>query len=394
MSLQLISRSADLRKLRDEGYEVEVRDNHLILHNIPYVNERRQVKFGQLVSPLKTSADDIALPPADHVVHFVGTYPCDHEGKPLTQIVNDPSTRTLSNDIVVNFSFSSKPPQGYPDFFEKMTAYANILESRAQHIDPTVNARTRQVIESEDDTQPFEYRDMASTRAGIFAVSQKLEDEVVAIIGLGGTGSYVLDFVSKTPVKEVRLFDGDVFDVHNAFRAPGAASVADLRAQSKKVEYLRTRYAPMRRNIVAHATHIDASNLSLLEGVTFAFVCVDRGDIKAPIFSYLEAKGIPFIDAGMGLHLVDGSLLGTLRVTTSTPEMRAHVRENKRIGFESGDDDNIYSKNIQIAELNALTASLAVIRWKKLRTFYVDLEREHHCTYTTDGNTILNEDTP
>ena len=394
MSRQLISRSADLAKLRDEGYEVEVRDNHLILHSIPYVNEQRQVKLGQLVSPLKTSADDIALPPADHVVHFVGTHPCDHEGRLLTQIVNDSSTRTLSNDIVVNFSFSSKPPQGYPDFFEKMTAYANILESRAQHIDPTANARTRRVIESEDPDQPFEYRDMASTRAGIFAVSQKLEGEVVAIIGLGGTGSYVLDFVSKTPVKEIRLFDGDVFDVHNAFRAPGAASVPDLRAQSKKVDYLRERYAPMRRRIVAHGTHIDASNLALLEGVTFAFICVDRGDVKEPIFAYLEEKGIPFIDAGMGLHLVDGSLLGTLRVTTSTPELRTHVRNNKRIGFTSGDEDNIYAKNIQIAELNALVASLAVIRWKKLRTFYLDLEREHHCTYAIDGNTMLNEDTP
>ena len=165
MSRQLISRSADLTKLRDEGYEVEVRDNHLILHNIPYVNEQQQVKLGQLVSPLKTSADDIALPPDDHVVHFVGTHPCDHDGKPLTQIVNDASTRTLSNGIVVNYSFSSKPPQGYPDFFEKMTAYANILESRAQHIDPTANARTRRVIESENAEQPFEYRDMADRKS-------------------------------------------------------------------------------------------------------------------------------------------------------------------------------------------------------------------------------------
>ena len=42
--------------------------------------------------------------------------------------------------------------------------------------------------------------------------------------------------------------------------------------------------------------------------------------------------------------------------------------------------------------MNALNAVLAVIKWKKLRGFYRDLEREHHCTYTTDGNMLLNGD--
>jgi hypothetical protein len=34
----------------------------------------------------------------------------------------------------------------------------------------------------------------------------------------------------------------------------------------------------------------------------------------------------------------------------------------------------------------------AVIRWKKLLGFYRDLDREHHTTYTIDGNMLLNED--
>ena len=42
--------------------------------------------------------------------------------------------------------------------------------------------------------------------------------------------------------------------------------------------------------------------------------------------------------------------------------------------------------------LNALNAALAVVRWKKLFGFYVDLEREHHCTYTVDGNAMTNEE--
>ncbi|CAN2525454.1 MULTISPECIES: hypothetical protein [Burkholderia] len=50
----------------------------------------------------------------------------------------------------------------------------------------------------------------------------------------------------------------------------------------------------------------------------------------------------------------------------------------------------MYASNIQVADLNALNAVLAVIKWKKLRGFYRDLDREHHSTYTTDGNLLLN----
>jgi hypothetical protein len=57
-------------------------------------------------------------------------------------------------------------------------------------------------------------------------------------------------------------------------------------------------------------------------------------------------------------------------------------------GSENGD----YARNIQIADLNALNAILAVIKWKKLFGFYVDFEQEHHSTYTVNGNLLLNED--
>jgi hypothetical protein len=45
-----------------------------------------------------------------------------------------------------------------------------------------------------------------------------------------------------------------------------------------------------------------------------------------------------------------------------------------------------------VADLNALNAAMAVVKWKKIRGFYRDLERAHHSTYTTDGNMLLNGD--
>jgi hypothetical protein len=79
-------------------------------------------------------------------------------------------------------------------------------------------------------------------------------------------------------------------------------------------------------------------------------------------------------------------------VTTSTPTQRDHVAAKQRIAFSDGDGNNEYDKNIQIADLNALNAALAVVKWKKLFGFYLDIDKEHHTTYTVDGNCLINED--
>lgn len=214
----------------------------------------------------------------------------------------------------------------------------------------------------------------------------------VAIVGLGGTGSYTLDLVSKTPAKEIHLFDGDYFLQHNAFRSPGAPPIDELGKKPKKVHYFRNIYSTMRKNIFANDFDIDKSNVEHLRGMDFVFLCVHGGEVKRPIIEKLEEFGIPFVDVGMGVEVVDQQLLGILRVTTSTADKRDHVRDKKRISFSGGRDDGLYSQNIQIADLNALNAALAVIKWKKLFGFYADFEKEHFTTYTIDGNSIANED--
>ena len=255
-------------------------------------------------------------------------------------------------------------------------------------------SRTFPVIELDEEESVFCYADTASSRAGITAITEKLALEKVAIVGLGGTGSYILDFVAKTPVGEIHLFDDDVFASHNAFRAPGAASICELRERPLKVTYFQKKYSNMRRRIVAHESAVSDANLDHFREMNFVFLALDGGEAKKLLVRTLEAFGIPFIDVGMGLYEVDGALSGVLRVTTSTPGQRDHVWNKERIPFSDGAANNDYSHNIQIADLNALNASLAVIRWKKWCGFYVDPEKEHFSTYQVDGNVIANEDLP
>jgi hypothetical protein len=392
MSHRLINRSPDLKRLRDEGYDIDIRCGHLLVKSVPHVNSKKEIKTGMLVSKLNLS-NDVTAKPEDHVAFFEGEYPCDKDGVRIAKIENQSQRKNLGIDLVIDHTFSAKPMNGpYEDYHAKITTYVAILSGPAQLIDPRVTAKTFPVITAKEDESVFNYIDTASSRAEINVVSGKLELDRIAIIGLGGTGAYVLDLTAKTHVKEIHLFDGDTFFQHNAFRSPGAASGADLERKLPKTEYFLRLYSNMRRGIFSHPVYMDASNVEDLRGMNFVFLCFDAGTEKKLVVERLASFGIPFIDVGMGVYLTGDSLGGIVKTTTSTPMQRDHVRTKNRISFSAGDANNEYDRNIQIADLNALNAALAVIKWKKLFGFYHDFESEHHSTYTIDGNKLLNED--
>ncbi|MBI1256533.1 MAG: ThiF family adenylyltransferase [Chloroflexi bacterium] len=388
MSRALFSLSPDLKRLRDEGYFVQKRGGFLILRDVPYVDSTRTVRRGTLISTLALAGERTTTPDT-HVMQFDGEYPCNPDGSPIAAIRHASADTNLGHGLKSRHSFSSKPDGGYPDYYAKMSTYAAILSGPATILQPGVTACSLRDY-CDDDDSVFQYTETASDRVGIGALTARLTTDRIAIIGLGGSGSYILDFVAKTPVPEIRIIDGDEFLQHNAFRAPGAAALEVLREAPMKVDYFKGIYSRMHRGIVAHGVHLKPTNLDLLDGVTFAFLSLDAGEDKRAIVERLEAIGIPFIDIGMGLELNDGHLSGILRITTSTPESRALARG--RIPLAGGGKDDLYASNIQVADLNALNALFAVIKWKKLRAFYADGEREHHSTYTTDANMLLNGD--
>jgi len=358
------------------------------MREVPYVNAAREIKTGSLISSL-TLAGDKTQTPDTHVAFFDGAHPCNAKGAPLTKITIASKVFDLGNGVRADHQFSSKPAEGYTDYYHKMTTYAALLAGHAAVLQPGVTARTFREPDEEDESV-FNYVETASDRVGIGTLTDRLSFDRLAIIGLGGTGSYVLDFVAKTPVPEIRLFDGDLYFQHNAFRSPGAPSIEELREAPKKVDYYKAIYSKMHRGIVAHPVYLNQNNLDLLDGITFAFLSMPGGAAKRAIIAKLESMNVSFIDMGMGLELDGDSLGGILRVTTSTPEMRDHFQG--RVPVDQNEDGDLYSSNIQVADLNAFNAVLAVHRWKKIRGFYRDFEREHHSTYTTDGNLLLNAD--
>lgn len=327
---------------------------------------------------------------------FVGEYPCNVDGSALPGV--SPNTnQALGEGLTPNHQISRRPKTGegayrdYQNYYEKITTYIAIIFSPAQALDGTATAIIHPVVVPDEGESVFNYLDTAATKAGIVMANSKLEPGKIAIVGAGGTGSYVLDLVAKTPVEEIHLFDGDILLNHNAFRCPGAAALDDLAKKQSKVDYLAAIYSRMRKKIIAHNCFIDETTVDQLKAMTFVFLCIDRGVSKRLIVERLEEWGIPFIDTGMGIQLGDENKLGGIAtVTTSTAAKRDHLRT--RVAFADGEAANEYSRNVQIADLNALSAALAVIRWKKICGYYDDATKEHFCAYTIRANHLISED--
>ena len=392
MSRQLISLNSDLRRLRDEGYELELRDGYLLVHAVPYVTSARQVALGTLVSELTLSAPDTLAAPGTHQIYFMGTHPCHADGRQLIQISHSSQDQQLANGLTVNHYFSHRPKDRYyTDYYEKIRTYVRVISDPARVIDPAADARTFKTVEPVDEDSVLVYDDTSSSRAGIRALAQRLSAQRVAIVGLGGTGAYVLDFLAKTHVREIHLYDADAFHQHNAFRTPGAATREHLDLRLSKVAYLHRVYSAMHRGIHPHAAMISENNVSELGDFDYVFLCVDKGSVRQLIADCLDVTDATFLDTGMGVNLSDDGqqLWGSCRLTTSVPGHRPAARS--RLPAVDRQDE-LYGSNIQIAELNCMNALFAILKWKRLSGFYIDDRQDFNTTFNVALNQMSNEE--
>lgn len=369
------------------GYNAEIIDSLLIIREIPYLTADNRVDFGSLACNLNKSGDSYTA--ADHTFYFCGEKPYASPGVPHNFFANEADSFNIPNIGIARFHLSSKPSGGnYTNLLEKVERYTELLSNPAIFVDPCVTPKAFKLTTSMADDSPFVYEDSASVRAGISNLSSIFHGMKIGIIGLGGTGSYILDLVAKTPVEEIHLYDYDMFSQHNAFRTPGAAAKENVNSNITKLDYLKNTYDKMHKGIINHHQKIDSSSSDDLFGLSFVFLAIDSGKSRKEISDLLIELEIPFIDVGIGLDVpTEGfsGLSGMCRVSFSTKET---VDLFRRTTPFSGGDDDLYNTNIQVADINALNATLAVIKWKKYLGYYQDINRESLSVYTVDTNGI------
>jgi hypothetical protein len=366
-----------------DGYDMVLENGHLVVRRLPYVAPSGVRNDGRLVLPINDVEGVINDASGDHRIWFAGDEPRDESGLALGSV----QPHGFGAGETAEHMMSFKPPSGsYANLHEKIRKYAHILRNAARQIDPAVTDTPGAAFQVVEDGLPLVYRDTNTTRAGLTNLNNLFRGHTIAIVGVGGTGSYILDQVAKTWVDRIVLIDGDEFENHNAYRAPGAAAHGVLAAKRNKAEYFAEEYSRMHTGITAHAVALTADNLHLLEGATFAFLAAADAQSRPKVMRWLRERGVPFIDVGMSFRQVEGGLTGMAKVTAYLPGQ--NVTLPTKAAVEPDEDD--YSSNIQVAELNALNAVLAVIRWKRHLGFYATHEEANLTVYKLYLNELRN----
>lgn len=231
---------------------------------------------------------------------------------------------------------------------------------------------------------PFKIPNTFESRIGLDLIQNRIKHQRIAIVGLGGTGSFLLDLIVKTPVKEIHILDSDIVEWHTLKKAPSAPTEDEIElireGNLRKAEYHCSRYFALREGIFPHHIMVDdpskfAEFLSE-HPIDFAFVCIDQlteGDRPRQdvVYQTLSQANIPFVDSGISLTMENGSIVGS--ALTSYHEAGSsdweYIIPNGRI-----EGNALGYRNIQLPEINALAASLAVQEWRRRTGQYVSEE--------------------
>jgi len=379
----LANRNPFIDKLVKQGFDVGFINAHLVIFGVPYLNASGELKYLDMISPLDLREEYLVDRPSDHKVYFAGEMPCNVDGKKISAGFAE-EARTVSDHIAGTYMLSSKPEgmRQYDSIEEKINQYLALISSPATHKFPEATPRRALTKYLEAPVSPLKFPDTLSAREGIVELSYKLRGRKVAIIGCGGTGSYVLDYVAKTHLEEIHLFDDDIVHVHTLFRMPGTYSRKHL--GTPKVEALVSAYSHFHGGIKPHVERVDVNNLACLAGFDFVFVCVDDGPSRQAITLACHNASVPFVDVGMGLNKGASGLYDFVRTAGGERGDFNRLNGTQYLPAQNAHDEE-YRNQPQIAELNALNAAMAVIRFKQHMGFFDRLTDSHAAVFDVAG---------
>ena len=127
--------------------------------------------------------------------------------------------------------------------------------------------------------------------------------ERVAIVGLGGVGAWIADFVVKADASEVHGWDYDCIEPKNILRMPGGLD-PNVWIGRPKANWFQETYSLIHTNVHGHNVKVLPENVhEVVESTTFAFVAVDDAGDRIMVCDALATAGIPFVVVGLSLVL-------------------------------------------------------------------------------------------
>lgn len=368
---ELVNHNPFVKNLHDQGYEVDFVGNYFVIYGLPCLDQDGCLQFGDMFSPVALGEGGVIEPHGTHQVWWRGSKP--HAQRAVELGVGIVAAQVqIVPELITDYAFSlklregSQPARNYESFQEKIETYLAVIVQPALNAYP--DATPLRGIERRVAAQqsPLRLPDTASANYQINDIANLLRGKKVVIIGLGGTGSYILDFVARTHLDCIALFDDDIVHVHTLFRFPGFIENA---IGKPKVSALAQQYGKWHSGIIAVPERISDGNIDRLREFDFAFVAVDDGPARRFIIEWLSAVPIPYVDCGMGLNRSFMGLNGVVRITGVDRFAYERTVDTRHLPTQNPKDAE-YRKQAQIAELNALNAALAVIRFKQYFNLY------------------------
>ena len=354
------------------GWTIEVGQNRISVREVPY--RKKDGEAGTCQVLVETQDDGLTMKApangsgASHAAVLIGV----SQGHAY-QASGEPVGNVLWTDNTNQCVISIKRDEGeYSNAWHALFVYTATvagevgLEERDQ-----VERIFKFEIDGEDSREMRAWRNRARAQR-------------VAIVGLGGVGLWILDLMSKTYVNEIRIWDGDVIEGRNLLRAPGWASQDAI--GRNKAQYFGEHYQQMRRGISIHAEYLQADDhADAFEDLDFVFVAIDKEETRTALCERLEQMRIPFIDVGMGIELKQGQVRGSCQVFFTGDDPGRW-----RIGIptiEGAGEKDYY--DLQLADMGALTAALAVGTWRRHIGQYEGEEKDWLIRYLIDSNDLI-----
>jgi molybdopterin/thiamine biosynthesis adenylyltransferase len=233
---------------------------------------------------------------------------------------------------------------------------------------------------------------------------RELRKTSVAIIGGGGTGSFVSMMLTRLGVEEIINIDPDNVEISNLNRLIGATP-KDINHPKAEVlkryaeTYSKTRFEAVNKNI------LDPSALERIKDVDIIFFCTDNQSSRMILNDFSVKYLIPFIDLGAGILTEKGYIEAGGQVRIGLPDAYCLAcidginyakageellnQEDKKIRSEAGYIQGHNIPNPSVISLNGTIASLAVTEFLTLITGIRNVNT--YITYDMQSHNIITQ---
>ena len=209
--------------------------------------------------------------------------------------------------------------------------------------------------------------------------------ERVAIVGLGGVGAWIADFVVKADPLEVHGWDYDCIEPKNILRMPGGLD-PDVWIGRQKADWFHETYSLIHSNVHGHNVKIIHENVQeVIEKSTFAFVAVDDDDDRMVVCDKLASAGIPFVVSGLSLERKEKRVKVSIRIVTAHVGVSTWKEAIPQVGRVGQDDYGSHD----LPDVYSMAAGWAIQSWRKMRGQFRQENRGECLVYRSSEQSLI-----